>query len=156
MIFKLIGLIISLASLSLVLLLGGTPFMYLDLPSLVLMIGIFFGGAIFGYGNKIFSYIRSSRQQRISSSELFATLDFYNYLTRLTLYAGMLAFILSTVLILAQSNDAKAIGPSIALSLLTCLYSSVISYLIIQPIKQGVLYQNMNPSKSTPMSKDSI
>lgn len=156
MIFKLIGLIISLASLSLVLLLGGTPFMYLDLPSLVLMIGIFFGGAIFGYGNKIFSYIRSSRQQRISSSELFATLDFYNYLTRLTLYAGMLAFILSTVLILAQSNDTTAIGPSIALSLLTCLYSSVISYLIIQPIKQGVLYQNMNPSKPTQVSQDSI
>ena len=150
MIFKLIGLIISLASLSLVLLLGGTPFMYLDLPSLVLMIGIFFGGAIFGYGNKIFSYIRSSRKQRNSS------LDFYNYLTRLTLYAGMLAFILSTVLILAQSNDAKAIGPSIALSLLTCLYSSVISYLIIQPIKQGVLYQNMNPSKPTQVSQDSI
>ena len=68
----------------------------------------------------------------------------------------MIAFILSTVLILAQSNDAKAIGPSIALSLLTCLYSSVISYLIIQPIKQGVLYQNMNPSKPTQVSQDSI
>ena len=156
MIFKLIGLIISLATLSLVLLLGGRPFMYIDLPSLVIMIGIFFGGAIFGYGNKIFSYIRSSRQQRISSSELFATLDFYNYLSRLTLYAGTLAFILATILLLAQSDDMAAMGPSIALSLLTCLYSMVVSYLIIQPIKQGVLYQNMNPSKQPTQSQDTI
>lgn len=154
MIFKLIGLIISLATLALVLLLGGSPNMYLDLPSATIMVGVFFGGAIFGYGNKIFSYIRSSKQQRISSSELFATLDFYNYLTRLTLYSGMLSFILATILLLAQSDDMKAIGPSIALSLMTCLYGTVISYLIIQPIKQGVLYQNMNPKKAPSLPQE--
>lgn len=151
MIFKLIGLFISLATLTLLFLLAGLPLMFIDVPSLVIMTGILIGGAIFGYGNHIFSYIRSSRKERISSSELFATLDFYNYLSRLTLYAGILSFILATVLILAQSEDMMATGSSIAFSMLTCLYGMMASYLIIQPIKQGVLYQNMNSSgKSTP------
>lgn len=151
MIFKLIGLFISLATVTLLFLLAGFPLVFIDIPSIIIMTGILFGGAIFGYGNNIFSYIRSSKKSKISSSELFATLDFYNYLTRLTLYAGVLSFAIASVLILAQSNDIKAVGSSIAMSLLTCLYGVIISYLIIQPIKQGVLYQNMNSSNnSTP------
>lgn len=156
MIFKLIGLIISLASLALVLLLDETPSRYLDLPALVIMIGLFFGGAIFGYGNKIFSYLDNSRKQRISSCELFATLDFYNYLTRLTLYAGVLTFIITTILLLGHRAESQAIGHSITLSLLTCLYGMVISYLIIQPIKQGVLYQNMSTTKRSQSNKETI
>lgn len=156
MIFKLIGLFISLATLTLLLLLGGFPFMFLDIPSLVIMVGIILGGAIFGYGNHIFSYIRSSRKDRISSSELFATLDFYNYLTRLTLYAGILSFVIASALLLAQSGDMKAIGPSVALAMLTCLYGMMVSYIIIQPIKHGVLYQNMNSSRTSAASQESI
>ncbi len=147
MIFKLIGLIISLATFSLLLILGGSPTMYIDIPSAVIMLGILLGGAIFGYGNHIFSYIRSSRKDKISSSELFATLDFYNYLTRLTFYAAALSFSLASLLLLFQSSDMKAIGPALALSLLTCLYGCAIAYLILQPIKQGVLYHNMNSNK---------
>lgn len=156
MIFKLIGLLISLTTFTLLLLLAGFPFMFIDIPSLVIMTGILLGGAIFGYGNHIFSYIRYSKQDRISSSELFATLDFYNYLSRLTLYAGTLSFAIASVLILAQSTEVKSIGPSIALSLLSCLYGMVLSYLIIQPIKHGVLYQNMNSSNKSATSQDSI
>lgn len=156
MVFKLIGLFISLTTLTLLFLLAGFPFMFIDIPSIVLMTGILFGGAIFGYGSHIFSYIRYSRQDKISSSELFATLDFYNYLSRLTLYAGILSFLMSTVLILAQSNELSTIGPIIALSLLSCLYAMIASYLIIQPIKQGVLYQNMNPSRAPLTPKDPI
>ena len=146
MLFKLIGLLISVATLALVFLLSGSPLMFIDIPSLVIMTGITWGGAIFGYGNNIFSYVRSSRKQRISSSELFATLDFYNYLTRLTLYAGVLSFAIASVLTLAQSKDINTIVPSIALSLITCFCGMLISYLLIQPIKHGVLYQNMNSS----------
>lgn len=146
MLFKLIGLLISVATLALIFLLSGSPLVFIDIPSLVIMTGIIIGGAIFGYGNNIFSYVRSSRKQRISSSELFATLDFYNYLTRLTLYAGVLSFAIASVLTLAQSKDTSAIGPSIAFSLITCFCGMLISYLIIQPIKHGVLYQNMNSS----------
>ena len=146
MLFKLIGLLISVATLALVFLLSGSPLMFIDIPSLVIMTGIILGGAIFGYGNNIFSYVRSSRKQRISSSELFATLDFYNYLTRLTLYAGVLSFAIASVLTLAQSKDINTIVPSIALSLITCFCGMLISYLLIQPIKHGVLYQNMNSS----------
>lgn len=147
MLFKLIGLLISLATLALIFLLSGSPLMFIDIPSIVIMTGIILGGAIFGYGNHIFSYVRNSRKKTISSSELFATLDFYNYLTRLTLYAGVLSFVIATVLTLAQSKDTSAIGPSIALSLITCLCGMLISYLLIQPLKHGVLYQNMNSSK---------
>ena len=147
MIFKLIGLIISLASLALMLVLEGHIGMFIDMPSAIIMIGTFFGGAIFGYGNNIFSFIRNSRKQRISSSELFITLDFYDYLTRLVLYSGIFSFLTGSLLLLAQADDMSRIGPNIALSLLTCLYACIIGYLVIQPLKQGVLYQNMNANK---------
>jgi len=156
MMFKLIGLIISLATLALLFVLGGDVAMYVDIPSAVIMVGIILGGAIFGYGNHIFGFVRYSRTEKISSSELFATLDFYNYLTRLTLYAGILSFVIATVLLLAQTDNIQAIGPSVALSLLTCMYGLIISYLIIQPIKHGVLYQNMNPKKAKPPKQDPI
>ena len=149
MIFKLIGLLIILATLTLLLVLDGSPLMYIDVPSAVIMTGVLIGGAIFGYGNHIFSYVRNTNKDKLSSSELFATLDFYNYLTRLTLSAAMLSFLLASLLILANAADPSSIGPSIAVSLLTCLYGMVISYLIIQPIKQGVLYNSMSDSKQT-------
>mgnify|MGYP000132223344 FL=1 len=153
--FKLVGLLISLASLCLLLILGGSPTMYIDIPSVIIMFGIFLGGAFFGYGNNILTFIQYSRAEKISSSQLFATLDFYNYLTRLTLYAALLAFVLATILILAQSSDISTIGPAMALSLLTCMYGVIAAFLIIQPIKHGVLYKNMNPKKATSLPPES-
>ena len=153
--FKLVGLVISIASMLLLMILGGSLTMYIDVPSLIIMFGILLGGAIFGYGNNIFTYIKYSNADRISSSQLFATLDFYNYLTRLSLYAALLAFILSSVLILGLEQDSKAVGPAIAMSLLTCFYGLVVSYLIVQPIKHGVLYKNMNPKKPIVLDKTS-
>lgn len=149
MIFKLIGLIISLATLALALLLQGKVNLYLDIPSAIIMTGTFIGGAIFGYGNNIFSFIKNSRQNRISSSDLFITLDFYNYLTRLTFYASLFSFIIASILLLAQSDDITKIGPNLALSLLTCIYGLIIAYLILQPVKHGVLYQNMKSNGQT-------
>ena len=145
--FKLVGIIICFASMFLLMLLGGSITMFIDVPSVVIMFGVLLGGAIFGYGNNIFTFIKYSNSDRISSSQLFATLDFYNYLTRLSLYAALVAFILSAAFILGLEPDSKQIGPSIAMSLLTCFYGLVFSYFVIQPLKHGVLYKNMNPKK---------
>lgn len=146
--FKLIGLIISFGTISVFILSHGNFMALVDGPSALIMLGVFLGGAIFGYGNNIYNFIKLSRAERIKSMDLFITLDFYNYLSKLTYYAAIIAMLFSAVIFLAKNENPDSFGMAMTLSLLTCLYGVILSTLLIQPLKHSVLYKNMNANQS--------
>ena len=145
--FKLIGLIISFGTVSVFILSHGNGLALIDGPSALIMSGVFLGGVIFGYGNNIYNFIKLSRADRIKSIDLFITLDFYNYLSKLTYYAAVIAILFSSVILLAKNENPESFGMGLTLSLLTCLYGIIISTVLIQPLKHSVLYKNMNANQ---------
>ncbi|NVK25354.1 MAG: hypothetical protein HWE10_10540 [Gammaproteobacteria bacterium] len=151
--FKFIGLIISFGTLAVFILSYGQFMPLIDGSAALIMFGVFFGGAIFGYGNNIYNFIKLSRAERIKALDLFITLDFYNYLSKLTYYSAIIALLFSAVIFLANNQQADSFGTAISLSLLTCLYGIIISALIIQPLKHSVLYKNMNANEGTSAPK---
>ena len=148
--FKIIGLVISFGTVAVLILMSGTFSMFIDVPSALIMLGVFLGGAIFGYGNNIFTFIRLSKANKIKSADLFITLDFYNYLSKLTIYAAMISAMISSAIILSASAELAAVGPAIAMNILTCFYGMLITFLVLQPLKHSVLYRNMNSNQVTP------
>jgi len=152
--FKLIGLIISFGTISVFILSQGGFTALFDPSAALIMTGVFIGGAIFGYGNNIISFIKLSKAPKIKALELFITLDFYNYLSKLTYYSAMIALLCSAVIYLSNNQSLDYFAQAMSLSLLTCLYGVIISTIIIQPIKHGVLYKNMNESKSALSQKN--
>lgn len=146
--FKAIGIIISFCTLAIIMVLGtgGLLGYYLDVPSLVILFGIVFGGVMFTYSDKAFTYFSYSWKAAIPSKELFKVLEFYNYLTKLTLTASIIAFLAGAILILLNFDQAAEIGPSLAMLILTNLYAVTLSYLVIQPIKHSILFKAMSKS----------
>ena len=152
--FKLIGLIISFGTLSVFILSQGGFMALFDPSAALIMTGVFIGGAIFGYGNNIYSFIKLSKAQRIKALDLFITLDFYNYLSKLTYYSAIIALLFSAVIYLNNNQSYEHFAQALSLSLLTCLYGVILSTLIIQPLKHSVLYKNMN--ESSPVSPKKV
>ena len=151
--FKLIGLIISFGTLSAFILSQGQASALLDPSAALIMTGVFVGGAIFGYGNNIVTFIKLSKAQRIKSLDMFITLDFYNYLSKLSYYSAVIAVLFSAVIYLSHNQDLTSFAQALSLSLLTCLYGLILSTIIIQPLKHGVIYKNMSAKQTAKKGK---
>jgi flagellar motor component MotA len=151
--FKLIGLLISFASLALLALLTRAPLLYVDPVALVVMFGTVFGGTIYTYGNQSFHFFSLSYKDKISTAQMFPALEFYNYLTKLTIIAALISVGVSTLVILFTIGGGGDIKASLQLALLTCLYGIVLSFLIIQPIKHNILFKATSYQKRHKVKK---
>lgn len=141
--FKLIGLIVCVASIAVVMTTAGGFNMYIDLPALLLLFGITLSGTVVGYGKQSIYYFKLAGQKQIPSKDLLPALNFFNYVSRLTLYSSVCAFFISSIVILLNFNDLKTLGPAIAMTLLNIIYGLVLSFIIIQPIKHGILLNRL-------------
>lgn len=142
--FKVIGLLISIASLALLMLLGGSLGVFLEPIALVVLLALVFGGIIFSYGNQSFVFFRLAYQKQVPGKLLFPALEFYNYLTKLTFVATIITSVSALIIILNTVSHSPLIGPALALSLLTCLYGLLLSYIVIQPIKHNIIFKAMS------------
>ncbi|WP_299264366.1 hypothetical protein [uncultured Psychrosphaera sp.] len=147
--FKLIGLFICIASIAVVMKAGGGFNMYVNLPTLLLLFGITLAGTIVGYGKQTIYYFMLAGKKQIPSKDLLPALNFFNYISRLTLYSGICAFFISAVVILVNFTDVKMLGPAIAITLLNIIYGLVFSFIIIQPIKHGILLNRLSVDSAT-------
>lgn len=141
--FKLIGLIICIASIAVVADEQGPVGMYLDIPALVLLFGITLAGTVIGYGKQSIYYFKLAGKTKIPSKDLLPALNFFNYISRLTFYSSICAFFISAIVILINISDLKMLGPAIALTLLNIIYGVIFSFIIIQPIKHGILLNRL-------------
>ncbi|MFT6529853.1 MAG: flagellar motor component MotA [Psychrosphaera sp.] len=141
--FKLIGLIICVASIAVVADAQGGIGMYLDIPALVLLFGITLAGMIVGYGKQSIYYFKLAGKDKIPSKDLLPALNFFNYISRLTFYSSICAFFISSIVILINISELTMLGPAIAMTLLNIIYGLIFSFIIIQPIKHGILLNRL-------------
>lgn len=64
---------------------------------------------------------------------------FFKVLQLYLIFSALVGFIIGMIIALARLDDPRAIGPGIAFSLLTILYSSSFILIIITPFKTGLI-----------------
>ncbi len=66
-------------------------------------------------------------------------IHFFKALQSYLIFSALVGFIIGMIIVLAGFDDPKKLGPGIALSLLTILYSSSFILIIITPFKAGLI-----------------
>jgi len=113
---------------------GGSLLSILDLPSFLFtgVVPFLFVSVLFGFKNMASAFAVSVRKEAESGKAENAVKFFKTY-GKITWIAGGIAVFIGTVLILWNLGDPSAIGPNLALALISLLYSGIINAAVIIP-----------------------
>ena len=113
---------------------GGSAWNYLDLPSFI-MVGLFpflFVSVLFGFRNMAQAF--SVPLKKASGKDaLIQALHFFKMYGKTTWIAGLIGVFMGAIAMLANLGDLSAIGPNVALAIVSPLYSGIINMVIIIP-----------------------
>lgn len=114
------------------------PMWFIDVPSLVIIImpTIFFMAVTKTY-RSVFGYFKNSFKSgcKFTEKELTHLSQDLGAIIKFVLASGVFAFIAGIIAMLANLNEPQTIGPSFAISLISCFYSVIISFFILYPTK---------------------
>jgi flagellar motor component MotA len=113
---------------------GGSVWTYLDIPSLII-VGIFpflFASVLFGFKEMGLAFSVSIRKET-EKEKLINALNFFKIYGRTTWIAGYIAALIGVIAILVYLEDKTALGPNMAVTLFSMLYSGIINIVIIIP-----------------------
>ena len=113
---------------------GGHPFIYVDIPSLII-VGVFpliFLSVLFGFKKMISAFSIPSKKEA-NKDELMEGLYFFKIYGRTIWFAGFISVIIAVVAIMFSLGDIMALGPNLALALISLLYCGLLSIVIIIP-----------------------
>jgi flagellar motor component MotA len=108
--------------------------MYVDIPSLII-VGIFpliFLSVLLGF-KKIISAFSIPSKKEANKEELLAGLHFFKIYGRTIWIAGFISVLIAVIAIMASLEDKMALGPNLALALISLLYCGVLNIVIIIP-----------------------
>ena len=123
---KIIGSLIILASILLPMQLGMDLSGFNDIPSLMIVLGISLGVIIVRHGNGAIKQLFDGDNN----------LEVVNSLFTAAYCAAIIANLVAMVTLLSQLGDAKAVGPAIAVAVLSTFYATLITLLCISLNKQ--------------------
>ena len=92
------------------------PLVFVNIPSILIVVGLTCGALLF-------------------SGAAFNTPAFWNQVRRYSIGSGVVGTLIGAIIMLGGMNDPAAIGPSIALALLTTLYGVLIGYFFALPME---------------------
>ncbi len=136
---KIIGIIIVFGTITGCLFLGGNISSFLDIPSLLFVLGIVIGSLIFKFG--IHGLLTSWRSREFC--ELGQTS---------ALMAGILGPVIGAIHILNNISDPKRLGPAMAVSMITFLYAIIINLCFALVKKDDCCQDNSQSKRATLMS----
>jgi len=141
---RLVGSLIIILSVILATSLSGGLLIYLDIPSVITVVGVTIGGIFAGYGNTGWHYltISLSNQKLDDEQQAVQAIHFYQYLGNLVLIAASMAIIMAVVKLLSNIDDPKQIGPALAFALLSVFYAAGLLLLFILPAKHHLIRLN--------------
>ncbi|MDR2797924.1 MAG: hypothetical protein LBB80_06240 [Treponema sp.] len=113
---------------------GGLVLFYLDIPSLII-VGIcpfLFVSILFGFKEMVSSFSVSFKED-VEKGTLLEALNFFSVYGKTTWIAGFIAVLIGVIAMLVALEDKTALGPNMALALISMLYSGIIHVVIITP-----------------------
>lgn len=110
-----------------------TAFALLDFPSLVIILVFTVPTLVRGGVWKDFkrAFLLLKKGYTCHLSELRRTQDVLEMLQKQVVYAGILAMLLTFITIMRQLSDLSALGPNLAVAILTVLYATIIEMLLL-------------------------
>ena len=117
---------------------GGDLSQFLNLPSALIVLGVGFGAVVFGHGlsslellfQATFSEVMEGQGSIETAAEAAETA------AKSFACAGWLGTLVGCVQMLARLDDPAAIGPAVAVALLTALYGHAASALVWMPTER--------------------
>ena len=127
---KIIGYIVSFTLIALAM---ETPLAFVNIPSVLIVFGLTFGGLLAG-GRNVIGFFSAIFDKNASPSQLH---DAHETVMDAGNYAIGSGFV-GVVLMLGSLTDPAAVGPSMAVALLTVFYAVLLKYFIFGPIQGGL------------------
>ena len=131
---KIIGYIVSFTLIALAM---ETPLAFVNIPSVLIVFGLTFGGLLAG-GRNVIGFFSAIFDKNASPSQLHdaheTVMDAGNY----AIGSGFVGTLVGVVLMLGSLTDPAAVGPSMAVALLTVFYAVLLKYFIFGPIQGGL------------------
>ena len=133
---RIIGWMCALLCLGAAMSMSGGLTIYINLPSALIVLVVGFGTLTFAHGGKnlvlllraLFSQVEEKDAQRVALVAQSAHKSF--------LYAGGLGSLVGVVAMLANLDDPSAIGPAVAVALLTLLYGAFAAVFLWMPTER--------------------
>jgi len=143
---RLVGAAVLFAIVFLMLLLGGKPNNFIDLPSVIFIFAAIFGGILISFSfSQIFDACNAALQGPsapcVSAWQRKTRAAVFTRLHALAWGSGIIATIIGFIMMLSDLSDPYGMGPGLAVSLLTILYGAALAELLFAPMRQSVLNQ---------------
>jgi flagellar motor component MotA len=131
---KIIGYILSFTLIALAM---EDPTVFINIPSVLIVFGLTFGGLLAG-GRKIITFCSVIFDKHASPPQLQEASDTAQDAGNYAIGSGFVGTLIGAVLMLGSLTDPAAVGPSMAVALLTVLYAILLKYFIFTPIQGGL------------------
>jgi flagellar motor component MotA len=131
---KIIGYIVSFTLIALAM---EDPLIFINIPSVLIVFGLTFGGLLAG-GRNITRFCSVLFDKHASPSQLHDAHETAHYAGNYAMGSGFVGTLIGAVLMLGTMTDPAAVGPSMAIAILTVLYAVLLKYFIFTPIQGGL------------------
>ena len=138
--FALLGIIIILSRI----MLGGDLGMFIDLPSICIVLGITvcFSFASHSVSGTVKAFAAAITLEKQSPAEVGQHIRVLSTVRVLANGSGVLGMLIGFVNMLANLADPSAIGPAMAVALLTALYAVLIAEVLVAPLMNRLRNNN--------------
>ena len=106
---------------------------FVNVPSIMIVWGLTFFGLL-ASGRKMIGAGSALFDKHADEEQLYEASDTFIYAGRLSMASGWVGVLIGLVLMLANMNDPAAIGPAMAICLLTALYGTILKYFLFRPL----------------------
>ena len=131
---RIIGLIISMVIITLGITNGGDLASFIDIPSAIIVLAIPTGCLLLA-GARIGIMFKAIFSASVTPEELKAAATGWGQARRYVLAAGWIGVLVGLVIMLKNLDDPSAIGPGLAMALLTAFYATVLAYVVFLPLQ---------------------
>jgi flagellar motor component MotA len=129
------GLLLAFAFVLLAIELGGSWLLFYNPPSLMLVLGCSLALILASYGGKGFGLLfRAPFSRKLTPDEIQRSIEVYKDFKVYLIASGILGVFIGAILILANLRDPAALGPNLAVTLITAFYGIFFAYFICHPV----------------------
>ncbi len=106
---------------------------FVNVPSILIVFGLTFFGLL-ASGHKLIAALSAVTDKHADEEQLYDASDTFLQAGSFSMAAGWVGVLIGLVLMLANLEDPAAIGPAMAICLLTALYGTILKYFIFNLI----------------------
>ena len=131
---RILGLILSILVIVLGIYNGGTLRSFIDLPSIFFVIVITIGCLLLA-GVRMGAMFKAVFSANATAEELKAAVRGWGQARRYVVAAGWIGVLVGVIIMLKNLDNPKALGPGLAMALITVFYATVLAYAVFLPLQ---------------------